>query len=393
MSFAETIKAVAPESDTATVEKPQTLSVRTQLEIIRRAFAISRGGLRWSIVFVFATSVLRAIAAIGYDWHWKYLTDSMVEFASPERQPLLTYIGWWLLFVFGICWLHDHLLTQAHDEAKERWLLDAQESMGIHAVKGLAASNTEEVEHLAPHVLASREKTAAMLGVVGSDAPKYIAGAFIWAFIVWQAFTVLWFGLVAIIGLLILARYALKIGGEVSEYFDRKQKANVRLQQGERKVLQERDKLRDENGLRFLFRDVIYSGTVSDLEALKRPWKLFRLATLAANLRLMRYNRVLGMQFDLTKVIAGSALVAYCYYGMISPGTVVFLYMLLPKAAEPVTMYQNLQKLMLEAQFFVNWYDEKVERGPLSLREEWECLKRETIEFVAVLRQRLFGRA
>ncbi|MBM3271749.1 hypothetical protein FJY94_00460 [Candidatus Kaiserbacteria bacterium] len=394
MSFADTIKADVPESDTVADETSERLSVRTQLRIIKSAFAISRGGLRWAIVFVFATSTLRAILAVGYDWHWKYLTDAMVEFASPDRQALWTYIGWWVLFYFGICWVHDHLLTEAHDEAKEWWLLDAQASMSAHAVKGLAVSDSETVEHLAPHILASREKMATMLGTIGSDAPKYITGVLIWGFIVWKAFTVFWFGLVASIGLLILARNALKNGDAVSTYFKRKQRANVCLQQEERKVLQERDRLKDEDehGLRFLFRDVIYSGTANDLEALKRPWKRFRLATLAANVRLMRHNRILGMQFDLTKVVAVIALVAYCYYGMISPGTVVFLVMLLPKAAEPVNMYQNLQKLMLEARFFVDWYDQTIDRGPLSLREEWESLKRETVEFTAALRQRLLSR-
>ncbi len=377
------------ETEVASAEKPQKLSLRRQMALIKSAFSITRGGSRWAVVFVFVTSMLRAGAAVFYDWHWKFLTDSMIEFASPERHPLWFYLGWWLVFIFGICWLHDHVLTEAHDEAKEWWLLNAQESISRHGVKGLAVSEHAAVEPLAPHLLASREKTTTMIGTFGSDAPKYIAGAFIWLFILWQAFSVVWFGLVALVGLVLLAYGAVKISETVSEHFDRKQAANMSLQQEERKFLRERDDLRDENHLLFLFRDAIYSGTEGVFESLKKPWKRYRLATFAANLRLLGFNRMLGMEFDLTKVIAGGALVYYCYHGQISAGTVVFLFMLLPKAAEPISMYQNLQKLMLEAQFFVNWYETVVKREPLTLREEMKCLRVETAQILDTLHARL----
>jgi ABC-type multidrug transport system fused ATPase/permease subunit len=310
---------------------------------------------------VFATSALRAVAAVFSEWHWKYLTDSMLEFNTPAAQPVWTYVATWVALVVGICWMNDHLFTWLHDEAKERWLLDAQQAMSVRAIRHLNVSDIHKVEHMQPNVLASREKMAVMIGTIGSDLPKYVAGACIWVYVLYAALTTMfWFGVVTLGGLALYAWCTFQVSPRVSEHFDKKQDASIDLQVHERKLLQERDQLRDENQLLFLFRDAIYSGTTRELQTLKRYWKRFRLATLASNLRLIRYNQMLDTVFDLTKLLAGIALLVYCYWGGIGPGTVAFLYMLLPKAAEPITLYRALQRLMLEAQFFVNWYEDTI---------------------------------
>jgi len=356
VSYTDTIIStdLVPKQSATQKQVPKRLTIRDAVTIIKCVFSIT-STFRGLIVLGALTGVIRAGIFVTYEWPMQTLADA---FTDPKRAPPTPaeFPGFivQILIMWVLCrWSHDYVFTTWHDWSRIKVEAKAKEALSLEVIDGLQRPETLVEANMQSSAQSSREQFPAIILSVMSDMSKVLLGIGFFFYFIYLSPTAPYFALAVVVGLCLSATMAY-FTGDLNEQFNEKQKALDRFQKVENDV--HHDIWRSRSGILFIFKNKIWRAQKKDIDLLSAALREYMEAYIAAGVSLMKRNLSRNFVFEVTRVISLGCAAWYACMGTLSFGTILVLNTYILASNEAIGLLSNLQKLLLDGRYFVEWF-------------------------------------
>ena len=341
------------------------LTLHQTFSMLKFIFALTSEQKGWMITGVMV-SVLFAIVGAWADLPLQYAIDNLAtknpastdSFADSAIKTAMYFV-----VVLGLCELVFPNLQNAlkvYLQNMVRMTVSVQVVRAMHRAKQQRGFSLDEYSQM---WLQQLRDMIANLVIVVFDAPFYVRGYFVHGyFILYLWGSVPMFVAASLLGVYLYGAVTIWIGVHVSHMYREKNEAFLALTDDEKAVFGLLNEKADGSILSWFVKGWALSNVKRDYRQMLKAWEIFLDAAISSELKLIALGAgVRDLIFLATKII--TILIA-CWYvreGAITVGTMLFLWGLIGKAAEPFSLLVPLQKQLLEAQVCVNRFKTIVE--------------------------------
>ena len=334
--------------------KGRRLTFRDSVKIIRTVFAITvgfRGLLVWGLI----TSVIRAGIFITYEWPMQTLIDTFTNASTIPSPDHFVDVIVTIFFMWIVCrWSHDYLLTTAHDWIRLKVEAHAKADLSLQVVDGLRHPEALVEKNMQSSVQSSREQFPAIILAVMSDSVKVLLGFGFLGYFIYLAPSAPYFALSVVFGLCLSATIAY-FTGQLTDQFDGKQEALDRFQDVENDV---HEKIRrSKSGITFIFKNKIWRGQKDDIDRLRGALDTYTSEYVKTGWLFNKRNVLRTFAFEVTRVISLGFAAWYASTGHLSFGAIIVLNSYIGSANDAIGLVSNLQGLLLNGRYFVEWFE------------------------------------
>ena len=328
------------------------LTPRRIILILLYAYEITKEN-RALMIKGFFTSVLWALVGALFAYPMSYLIDS-----TTTKVPYEVFMPEAIKQMIVIYGLHNIVLPYILNNQRTRLLIAVKKTLSVNAVVNLEAIDSSTLKklivvagpNLQAWLQASREEIGNLIITVVFDAPMYLRGLGMVLFFLYKSSEAPRFAIVAIGGLLIYGAITIMIGIKLGRLFREKQAAFMELQGEEQQVFN--DLLRSRN--MFSIVRMLQRKSPVDTDQFAEVWKDFEKKFTSTEVRLLRYNMLVrDAVLEVTKLAALAVALWYGSTNAISYGMAFFLRDQIDKAADPFVLFGPLQKMLLNAEIFI----------------------------------------
>ncbi|MBI2030384.1 hypothetical protein HYT05_02070 [Candidatus Kaiserbacteria bacterium] len=332
-------------------ERPEALT-------LKRVGVILKGVLRiadrhpWLIAFGFMTSMARATMTIWYDWPMKYITEAVDHNVLNQATfwPCIMHF----VFLWIVCrWTVDRFLTPIHDSIRVATESYGKGEITLEVIDGVKNDETPAEKNLQSSAQSSREVLPSILLAMMSDIPKILVAIGFFCFFIYLAVEAPVFSAVAITGLLISCVVA-NLTRKLSDRFTFKQGALDHLQDVENEVHDEIYRSKAE--VLFIFKNWVWSGSQVNVVRLQEAVDQYVRASIKAGILLVLNGHLREFCFDFTRMLSVAVVAWYFSLGTMEFGMLFVLNGYIERTAEAIGLASNLQQLILNGQYFADWY-------------------------------------
>lgn len=332
-------------------EKPEKLTIKRIFTVLRCVFRIANRH-PWLIAFGFMTSALRAIMTIWYDWPMKYITDAV-------SHGTLTADTFWscikhFIFLWILCrWTVDHFSTTGHDSIRVAVESYGKGDITLEVIDGVQNDETVVEKNMQSSAQSSREVLPSIPLAAMSDIPKMLVAVGFFCYFLYLGLDAPLFTAAVVLGLTASVIVAVA-ARRLSDRFTFKQAKLDDLQDVENKIHGEIAQSKAE--VLFIFRNMVRFGSKVDVARLQDAVDRFVRASIQAGILLVLNNRLRELCFDITRIVSVSIVAWYFSLGTMEFGMLFVLNGYIERTAEAIGLASNLQQLILNGQYFADWY-------------------------------------
>jgi len=336
----------------------QKLTPHRVVLILKCIYTLTKEYRWWLLAGIMLSSVYAFVGA-WFDWPLKYIIDNTTN-TDPHtmHEPYGVYMPQAVKLFLLIYGLHNIILPFLQNAVKAYLQAHVRKTLSLRAAEDLHLSNSVD-ENMQPWIQTSREQILNVLLSVVFEAPLYIRGLCILAYFLYIAWTAPYFGIVAIGGIGLYGSVTYLIGILIGNLFHDKQVALMEVQKMEVQTCDELLKSKADRPatiIAFPRLRVVSSAKVS-FGQLPGVWNTYVGTYITSEIRLLACNIFIrDLVLEVTRIVALAIALWYGSEGIITYGTAFFLFGLIGKAAEPFSLFGPLQKQLLDAQLFVDWY-------------------------------------
>ncbi|MBM3261087.1 hypothetical protein FJY93_01575 [Candidatus Kaiserbacteria bacterium] len=331
---------------------------RLEVLTLKRVGVILKGVLRiadrhpWLIAFGFMTSAARATMTIWYDWPMKYITEAVDHNVLNQAtfwQCIMHFVFLWI-----VCrWTVDRFLTPIHDSIRVAAESYGKGDITLEVIDGVKNDETPAEKNLQSSAQSSREVLPSILLAMMSDIPKILVAIGFFCYFIYLAVEAPVFSAVAITGLLVSCVVA-NLTRKLSDRFNFKQGALDHLQDVENEVHDEIYRSKAE--VLFVFKNWVWSGSQVNVVRLQEAVNQYVRASIKAGILLVLNGHLREFCFDLTRMLSILVVAWYFSLGTMEFGMLFILNGYIERTAEAIGLASNLQQLILNGQYFADWY-------------------------------------